>query len=150
MKKKARDKNNEMLREYDFSQGVRGKYARRYARGSNVVVLEPDVAKILPNAEAVNSSPRSLGDYSSKKITRFKIEDHRRGRHCRDQAPGDDGAPATAGRLCRGTVRTQTTRLPLQLLQFMHRNRLMMYARVDLSVSLLAAMAEFVRLVQVE
>jgi len=58
--KKALKKNNEMLREYDFSKGVRGKYARRYARGSNVVVLEPDVAKVFPNAEAVNSSLRSL------------------------------------------------------------------------------------------
>jgi len=60
--KKAREKNNEMLREYDFSQGLRGKYARRYAQGSNVVVLEPDVAKVFPNAEAVNSSLRSLAD----------------------------------------------------------------------------------------
>ena len=60
--KKAPKKNNEMLREYDFSKGVRGKYARRYARGSNVVVLEPDVAKVFPNAEAVNSSLRSLAD----------------------------------------------------------------------------------------
>ncbi len=60
--KKALKKNNEMLREYDFSKGVRGKYARRYARGSNVVVLEPDVAKIFPNAEAVNSSLRSLAE----------------------------------------------------------------------------------------
>ena len=60
--KKAREKNNEMLREYDFSKGVRGKYARRYARGSNVVVLEADVAKVFPNAEAVNSSLRSLAD----------------------------------------------------------------------------------------
>ena len=58
--KKVREQNNEMLREYDFSQGVRGKYARRYARGTNVVVLEPDVAKLFPNAEAVNSSSRSL------------------------------------------------------------------------------------------
>ena len=58
--KKALKKNNEMLREYDFSKGVRGKYARRYARGSNVVVLEPDVAKVFPNAEPVNSSLRSL------------------------------------------------------------------------------------------
>jgi hypothetical protein len=58
--KKAREGNDEMLREYDFSQGVRGKYAQRYARGSNVVVLDPDVAKIFPNAEAVNSSLRSL------------------------------------------------------------------------------------------
>jgi hypothetical protein len=62
MKRKAREKNNEMLREYDFSQGVRGKYARRYARGSNVVVLEPDVAKVFPNAKAVNSSLRSLAE----------------------------------------------------------------------------------------
>jgi hypothetical protein len=60
--KKVREKNNEMLREYDFSQGIRGKYARRYARGTNVVVLEPDVAKVFPNAEAVNSSLRSLAE----------------------------------------------------------------------------------------
>ena len=60
--KKVREKNNEMLREYDFSQGLRGKYARRYAQGSNVVVLEPDVARVFPNAEAVNSSLRSLAD----------------------------------------------------------------------------------------
>jgi hypothetical protein len=58
--KKAPDKNNETLREYDFSKGVRGKYAQRYARGSNVVVLEPDVAKVFPNAEIVNTSLRSL------------------------------------------------------------------------------------------
>ena len=50
----------EMLEEYDFSGGVRGKYARRYARGVNVVVLEPDVAKIFPNSAAVNSSLRAL------------------------------------------------------------------------------------------
>jgi len=60
--KKRREKNNEMLPEYDFSRGVRGKYARRYARGSNVVMLEPDVAKVFPNARAVNSSLRSLAE----------------------------------------------------------------------------------------
>ena len=59
---KARERNNEMLREYDFSQGIRGKYARRYAKGSNVVVREPDVAKVFPNAQAVNSSLRSLAE----------------------------------------------------------------------------------------
>ncbi len=46
--------------EYDFSHGVRGKYARRYQRGTNVVVLEPDVAKAFPSAVAVNSSLRAL------------------------------------------------------------------------------------------
>jgi hypothetical protein len=60
--KKAREKNGEMLAEYDFSKGARGKYARRYARGSNVVVLDPDVAELFPNAEAVNSSLRSLAE----------------------------------------------------------------------------------------
>ena len=50
---KARERNNEMLREYDFSQGIHGKYARRYAKGSKVLVLEPDVAKVFPNAQVV-------------------------------------------------------------------------------------------------
>ena len=50
----------EMRAEYDFSRGVRGKYARRYARGANVVVLEPDVAKAFPSTEAVNRSLRAL------------------------------------------------------------------------------------------
>ena len=58
--KKVREKNGEVLQEYDFAKGVRGKYAWRYARGTNVVVLEPDVSKLFPNAEAVNSSLRSL------------------------------------------------------------------------------------------
>ncbi len=58
--KKVREKNGEVLQEYDFAKGVRGKYARRYARGTNVVVLEPDVAKVFPNAKAVNGSLRSL------------------------------------------------------------------------------------------
>jgi hypothetical protein len=60
--KKARKKDTEMLREYDFSHGVRGKYARDYAKGSNVVVLEPDVAKVFPNAQAVNTSLRRLAE----------------------------------------------------------------------------------------
>ncbi len=43
-----------MREEYDFSQGERGKYARRYAQGTNVVVLEPDVAKVFSNSKSVN------------------------------------------------------------------------------------------------
>jgi len=49
-----------MREEYDFSRGVRGKYARRFAQGSNVVVLESDVAEVFPSARAVNSSLRAL------------------------------------------------------------------------------------------
>lgn len=46
--------------EYDFSRGVRGKYARRYQSGSNVVVLEPDVAKAFPSPDRVNRLLRAL------------------------------------------------------------------------------------------
>jgi hypothetical protein len=45
-----------MLTEYDFSKGVRGKYAKRYEAGSNVVVLSPEVAKAFPIAESVNKA----------------------------------------------------------------------------------------------
>ena len=60
--KKSTDKaaEPEIRGEYDFSRGVRGKYARRYAQGTNVVVLEPDVAEVFPNAKAVNRSLRAL------------------------------------------------------------------------------------------
>ncbi|NLH72934.1 MAG: hypothetical protein GX456_07760 [Verrucomicrobia bacterium] len=51
---------SEMRAEYDFSGGVRGKYTGRYAQGTNVVVLEADVAEMFPNAEAVNESLRAL------------------------------------------------------------------------------------------
>jgi len=60
--KKATDKaaERELRAEYDFSRGVRGRYARRYEQGANVVVLDADVAKAFPNAEAVNASLRAL------------------------------------------------------------------------------------------
>ena len=60
--KKAASKSDdaELKPEYDFSDGVRGKYARRYAQGTNVVVLAPDVARAFPNAAAVNRSLRAL------------------------------------------------------------------------------------------
>ena len=52
--------DSEMLEEYDFSDGVRGKYASRFAQGSNVVVLDPDVAKVFPDSESVNQALRAL------------------------------------------------------------------------------------------
>lgn len=61
MAKNKREKPAERMRdEYDFSGGVRGKYARRFARGSNVVVLDPDVAKAFPDSAAVNDALRAL------------------------------------------------------------------------------------------
>ena len=50
----------EMLDEYDFSQGVVGKYAKQYAEGTNIVLLDPDVAKVFPDSEAVNQALRAI------------------------------------------------------------------------------------------
>lgn len=50
----------DMRAEYDFSGGVRGKYAARYAEGTNVVLLEPDVLEFFPDSQAVNAALRAL------------------------------------------------------------------------------------------
>jgi hypothetical protein len=55
--KRARD---DMRAEYDFSGGVRGKYTARYRRGTNVVVLDPEVSAAFPNADSVNEALRGL------------------------------------------------------------------------------------------
>ena len=61
MRKAAnRGRGQEMLDEYDFSKGVRGKYAKRYAEGTNVVVLAPDVAAVFPDSQSVNDALRAL------------------------------------------------------------------------------------------
>ena len=49
-----------MRQEYDFRNGVRGKYVTRYLEGTNVVVLDPDIAEAFPNAGAVNRALRAL------------------------------------------------------------------------------------------
>ena len=49
-----------MRAEYNFSKGVRGKYASRYPHGSIVVTLDPDVAAAYPSAAAVNEALRDL------------------------------------------------------------------------------------------
>ena len=72
MKKVVRERQPDMLPEYDFSEGVRGKYAKRYAEGSNVVVLSPDVAKIFRTSESVNEALRTLvrvGRKTSRKLS---------------------------------------------------------------------------------
>ena len=50
----------DMLEEYDFSGGIRGKYAMRYAQGTNIVVIDPDNFEYFPDNESVNNALRSL------------------------------------------------------------------------------------------
>ena len=53
-------RSTDMQDHYDFSKGVRGKYAKRFSRGTNLVLLEPDVAKAFPDAASVNETLRAL------------------------------------------------------------------------------------------
>jgi hypothetical protein len=48
-----------MRREYDFTGGIRGKYAARFEKGSNVIVLAPDVAEVFKTSKAVNDALRT-------------------------------------------------------------------------------------------
>jgi hypothetical protein len=57
-----RSKRDEMRSEYDFSGGVRGKYAARYAKGTNLVLLDPDLADVFPDAESVNRTLRPIAE----------------------------------------------------------------------------------------
>jgi hypothetical protein len=47
-------------REYDFSDGVRGKYVKEYNDGVNIIKLDKDVRKIFPDAKSVNNALRTL------------------------------------------------------------------------------------------
>ena len=58
--RRSRPASDEIKSEYDWSKAVRNPYAARYAVGSNIVVLEPDVAALFPNASSVNEALRSL------------------------------------------------------------------------------------------
>jgi hypothetical protein len=61
-KEKPEEHDEDMREEYDFSKGVRGKYAERFANGSNVVVLDPDVAEVFPDSESVNEALRKIAN----------------------------------------------------------------------------------------
>jgi hypothetical protein len=71
------DSNNQrdpdMLSDYDFTGGVRGKYVDRFTQGSNVVVLDPDVARVFTDSESVNQALRALAgiiEHQTEKVQR--------------------------------------------------------------------------------
>ncbi len=61
-----------MRTSYDFSGGVRGKYAKRFAAGTNVVLLEPDVAEAFPTAKDVNAALRKVIREKSPRTRRVR------------------------------------------------------------------------------
>lgn len=63
MKKEVDELEDELRSEYDFSNmagGVRGKYVERYRAGTNLVLLDPDIAKAFPTDASVNEALRLL------------------------------------------------------------------------------------------
>jgi len=65
--KKGKEKDT-MREEYDFTGGIRGKYAKRFSGGSNIIVLDPDVAKLFPDSKTVNEVLRSIAKIAQQKV----------------------------------------------------------------------------------
>lgn len=57
-----------MRKEYDFSKGVRGKHHEAYRRGTNIVVLEPDVARVFRDSAAVNGALRAIAQVAQAHV----------------------------------------------------------------------------------
>ena len=73
MKKARKSANNDtMRREYDFSTGVRGKYAGRFAAGANIIVLDPDVAAAFGDSASVNKALRAILSVAPARRSRRK------------------------------------------------------------------------------
>lgn len=68
MKKAKSEDLRPVYNREDFGPGVRGKYFESYQKGTNLVLLSPDVAKVFPTEESVNEALRSLIDLAQKTI----------------------------------------------------------------------------------
>ena len=69
MSRKASSKSRDDMRpEYDFAGGVRGKFYKEYMKGTNVVLLDPDVAEVFPDAATVNEALRFLAQLAKRQL----------------------------------------------------------------------------------
>ena len=71
-KVKASDELRPEYKREDLGQGVRGKYFEEYQKGTNLVLLSPDVAKVFSTEEAVNEALRSLISLAQKSTGRTR------------------------------------------------------------------------------
>jgi hypothetical protein len=74
-----------MRDEYDFSRASVGKYAARYAKGTNVVLLDSDIADLFPDSKSVNDALRSLVKIAERRTRPRRI------------VPGPEKIPVCAG-----------------------------------------------------
>jgi len=71
-----KDRSDELRREYhrkDLGRGVRGKYLARYRKGTNLVLLSPDVAAAFRNEDSVNEALRGLIKVADRNVGRAKV-----------------------------------------------------------------------------
>ncbi len=66
------DDADDLLPGYDFSGAVRGKYYERYRQGTNVVLLDPDIAVVFRNSRVVNDTLRLLVSLAKTRVSRRK------------------------------------------------------------------------------
>jgi hypothetical protein len=107
MKKvKSRAANDDMRPEYDFTGAVRGKYYERFRQSSNVVLLDPDVSEVFPNAESVNQALRALASAARKgrRVIRRPSSPQRRPNNAADEVR--EGKAARPSQLIRGVSPT--------------------------------------------
>lgn len=109
MKKEPVDETEDELRpEYDLStlkNRVRGKYAEKYKAGTNLVLLEPDVAQAFPDSESVNKALRVLLD---AKLSSLLVDVAQRlgtARAVSDETPRSPEAAKTSGEAERDVSR---------------------------------------------
>ncbi|MDB9309602.1 hypothetical protein PN471_13370 [Aphanizomenon sp. CS-733/32] len=78
MRKEIENEMEDELRpEYDFAQmqgGVRGKYIERYRQGTNLVLLDPDIAQAFPNDNAVNEALRLLIQIAQRQQSNIAVQ----------------------------------------------------------------------------
>lgn len=72
--KKTKGSETAMRPEYDFSGGVRGKYAKRFSEGSNLIVLDSDVATLFPDSKSVNDALRAIAQVAKRQIKNTQVQ----------------------------------------------------------------------------
>jgi len=80
------EEDEDMLPEYDFAHGVRGKHHEAYKAGTNVIFLEPDLAKIFGDSALVNRVLRLLLNLAKENVSTNRPANH--GMHPTAQKPG--------------------------------------------------------------
>ena len=85
--KRKIEPEDDILPEYDFTGAVRGKYYERYRQGTNVVLLDPDVAEVFRNPAAVNDALRLLVSVADAKVSSRQAGREKQGRANKPSQP---------------------------------------------------------------